>query len=45
MSGDVTLVAFDFDGTLAPIHEDPDAVRIHRAAAALLSASPGYRAS
>jgi trehalose 6-phosphate phosphatase len=32
-----TLLAFDFDGTLAPIREDPDAVRLPRAAAALLN--------
>jgi trehalose 6-phosphate phosphatase len=41
---DTTLLAFDFDGTLAPIHEDPSAVRINRAAATLLaeaSAMPG----
>lgn len=36
MSADVTLVAFDFDGTLAPIGDDPGAVRMHRAAGALL---------
>lgn len=36
MSADVTLVAFDFDGTLAPIRDDPGAVRMHRAAGALL---------
>ncbi|MGZ8779983.1 MAG: trehalose-phosphatase [Thermoanaerobaculia bacterium] len=32
-----TLLAFDFDGTLAPIHDDPAEVRIDRAAAALLT--------
>jgi alpha,alpha-trehalase len=32
-----TLLAFDFDGTLAPICEDPGQVRINRAAAALLA--------
>ncbi|HEX6642376.1 MAG TPA: trehalose-phosphatase [Thermoanaerobaculia bacterium] len=32
-----TLLAFDFDGTLAPIHSDPAAVRIDRAAAVLLA--------
>lgn len=32
-----TLLAFDFDGTLAPIREDPSEVRIDRAAAALLA--------
>lgn len=31
-----TLLAFDFDGTLAPICDDPADVRIHRAAAALV---------
>jgi alpha,alpha-trehalase len=35
MSGS-TLLAFDFDGTLAPICDDPSQVRIDRAAAALL---------
>jgi len=32
-----TLLAFDFDGTLAPIRDDPSAARIDPAAAALLS--------
>jgi trehalose-phosphatase len=32
-----TLLAFDFDGTLAPICQDPGAVRIRRAAATLLA--------
>lgn len=32
-----TLLAFDFDGTLAPICDDPEAVRMPRAAAALLA--------
>lgn len=32
-----TLLAFDFDGTLAPICDDPDAVQLPRAAAALLA--------
>lgn len=32
-----TLLAFDFDGTLAPIHDDPSEARIDRAAAALLA--------
>lgn len=36
MSGS-TLLAFDFDGTLAPICDDPAAVRIDRAAAAMLA--------
>lgn len=31
------LLAFDFDGTLAPIHEDPSAVALDRGAAALLA--------
>ena len=31
-----TLLAFDFDGTLAPIRDDPASVRIDRAAAVLL---------
>lgn len=35
MSGS-TLLAFDFDGTLAPIRDDPAAVQLHRGAAALL---------
>lgn len=35
MSGS-TLLAFDFDGTLAPIRENPADVRIERGAAALL---------
>jgi trehalose-phosphatase len=37
MTGGPTLLAFDFDGTLAPICYDPDAARMPRAAAALLS--------
>ena len=32
-----TLLAFDFDGTLAPIRDDPGEVRMDRAAAALLA--------
>ena len=32
-----TLLAFDFDGTLAPIHDDPAEVQIDRGAAALLA--------
>jgi trehalose-phosphatase len=32
-----TLLAFDFDGTLAPIQDDPSVVRIDRAAATLLA--------
>lgn len=36
MSGRPTLLAFDFDGTLAPICDDPDAARMRHAAAALL---------
>lgn len=37
MTGGSTLLAFDFDGTLAPIREDPSEVRLVRAAAALLA--------
>lgn len=37
MSGGSTLLAFDFDGTLAPIRDDPAEARIDRAAAALLA--------
>ena len=37
MTGGSTLLAFDFDGTLAPIHEDPSAVRLDRAAVAMLA--------
>jgi alpha,alpha-trehalase len=37
MNGGTVLLAFDFDGTLAPICRDPSAVRIDRAAAALLA--------
>ena len=36
MSGGSTLLAFDFDGTLAPIRDNPAEVRIDRVAAALL---------
>lgn len=36
MSADVILVAFDFDGTLAPIRDEPGDARMHRAAGALL---------
>jgi alpha,alpha-trehalase len=36
MSGS-TLLAFDFDGTLAPIREDPGQVQLDRGAAALLA--------
>jgi trehalose-phosphatase len=32
-----TLLAFDFDGTIAPIRDDPSQVRINRAAATLLA--------
>ena len=31
------LLAFDFDGTLAPIHDDPSQVRLSRAATTLLA--------
>lgn len=37
MTAGSTLLAFDFDGTLAPIRDDPAEVRIERAAAALLA--------
>jgi trehalose-phosphatase len=37
VNGGSTLLAFDFDGTLAPIHEDPAAVALDRGAAALLA--------
>lgn len=36
MTNGSTLLAFDFDGTLAPIHDDPTAVQLHRGAATLL---------
>ena len=36
MTTGLTLLAFDFDGTLAPIHDDPAAEQLHRGAAALL---------
>lgn len=36
MTAASTLLAFDFDGTLAPIRENPSEVQITRAAAALL---------
>ena len=32
-----TLLAFDFDGTLAPIHDDPSRVKLDRRAATLLA--------
>jgi trehalose-phosphatase len=37
MTAGPTLLAFDFDGTLAPICEDPGQVRLDRGAAALLA--------
>jgi trehalose-phosphatase len=37
MTGGSTLLAFDFDGTLAPIRDDPAEVQLDRAAAALLA--------
>lgn len=37
MRGGSTLLAFDFDGTLAPIRDDPANVQLDRAAAALLA--------
>lgn len=38
-----TLLAFDFDGTIAPIRVDPRTVRIHRGAAALLARTSQIR--
>lgn len=37
MTGGSTLLAFDFDGTLAPIRDDPAEVRMDRGAAELLA--------
>jgi len=37
MTSGSTLLAFDFDGTLAPIHHDPSQVRLDRGAAKLLA--------
>jgi trehalose-phosphatase len=37
MNNGPTLLAFDFDGTLAPIQDDPSAVRLDSRAAALLT--------
>ncbi|HYI13330.1 MAG TPA: trehalose-phosphatase [Thermoanaerobaculia bacterium] len=37
MTGGSTLLAFDFDGTLAPIRDNPADVQLDRAAAALLA--------
>ncbi len=37
MTAGTTLLAFDFDGTLAPIRDDPSQVRLDRGAAALLA--------
>lgn len=37
MTAGSTLLAFDFDGTLAPIREDPAQVQLDRGAAALLA--------
>jgi trehalose-phosphatase len=37
MTAGSTLLAFDFDGTLAPICDDPSAVQLDRGAAALLA--------
>jgi alpha,alpha-trehalase len=39
----VTLLAFDFDGTIAPIMHDPAAVQMHRGAAALLAQATRMR--
>ncbi|HYC89363.1 MAG TPA: trehalose-phosphatase [Thermoanaerobaculia bacterium] len=38
-----TLLAFDFDGTLAPIEEDPAGVRMYRAAATLIEEASGLQ--
>jgi len=38
-----TLLAFDFDGTLAPIDDDPGRVKLPRAAAALLAEATNLR--
>jgi alpha,alpha-trehalase len=43
MTAATTLLAFDFDGTLAPIREDPADVRIERAAAVLISETTHMR--
>jgi alpha,alpha-trehalase len=40
---EVTLLAFDFDGTIAPIIDDPAAVQMHRGAAALLAQATHMR--
>jgi alpha,alpha-trehalase len=37
MTGGTTLLAFDFDGTLAPIRDDPAQVHLDRAASVLLA--------
>ena len=37
MNAGTTLLAFDFDGTLAPISDDPSRVNLERGAAALLA--------
>ena len=39
MRGGSTLLAFDFDGTLAPIRDDPAEVQLDRGAAELLAAT------
>ena len=39
----MTLLAFDFDGTLAPIVEDPARVQMSRGAAALLNEATRLR--
>ena len=43
MTARMTLLAFDFDGTLAPICDDPADVRITRGAAALLQEATRIR--
>lgn len=42
MSGP-TLLAFDFDGTLAPIHDDPAQVAMNRGAGEMLAAATALR--
>ena len=41
--GPATLLAFDFDGTLAPIRRDPNEVKIHPGAAVLLAQTTSVR--
>ena len=43
---DATVIGLDFDGTLAPVVDDPAAARLHPAAAdALLGLAPLVRSS